>query len=507
MLLTSIDSIQEDSLFSNSTYRTSVKLEDSMEPDSEPEQQRNQQKNNPQQQTSQKRSANISTDTSFPPGQTTSSHGYSFDYGVEQYGQPNQATPNQTAFTPMSLSTPNPMGRAFSFSSSGLAGFPSPRNVPPQPPLLTTKQTRKSIYDAQSFLGYHRNNPVPNFTGFPNTPQNQHTSFQQQMHNLQQLQSLGGYQYGETMFQGLSMREQEDLNKRGTSISAEDRKPPTEEELVFYRNHINILHSLIVYNVQYLTFFPQKDWLNIFNQIVNSLPRTLNQTHFSHMTEIKQEQAEADSLLPPYLARPSHLSLPLSVKTSESEAKETQRTKYVRETIEGRLPQKIVEGIKSLTQFQKTLSRNKCREVLGFYKLVLDNRNQSRLSTAQQLEASSTYVVRTILNWAREYQVNGGLFNKSRIGKHKRVTLLSDPAFQEALIAYSRRVKEETGDEISVDKASQWIKEYHAKQVELAGANGDGELPGPPSSRATVHRWLKILNIQLGSRGKKKSHR
>lgn len=354
--------------------------------------------------------------------------------------------------------------------------------------------------------------------------------------------------------------------KKGSVISPEDRRPPTASELQFYEANITILQGLMAYNMQYLTFFPQKDWLPQFklalskrfqtfkstSSLTQLLPKTQqsgvkaehgpsiaatelratgNQQHsmlqdqLVHQTQFFEDLLlEPDNEMEPFvnLTYSNFPTMNPSLATSTSEA--TRRRSSIRllsktgnrshslsprvnlnqvpilnleEVFLPQLSSQMVSEISSLTIFQKSLARFKCREVFGLYGLLLKHRTVSKLVNAQLMENNSRFVVRTILNWGREYQENGGRFNRSRIGKHKRVTLFSNNAFREALLSFA----EEKGSSISVDNASAFIKEYHKKTL---AADPSSELPTPPSSRATVHRWLKLLNIKLGPRGKKK---
>lgn len=314
--------------------------------------------------------------------------------------------------------------------------------------------------------------------------------------------------------------------KKGSVISPDDRKPPTGAELLFYAKHIPVLHNLIAFNMQHLAFFPQERWLTAFQTAIHSsssnssaevkLEPAVPQTNTFYEELLVEPEVETDPLLnftfanaagmPSNMIKSSTTStMRIISRDAKSKVKQVALT-TVEHMMLPHLDEHIKREIANLTTFQKTLARYKCREILGFYKIQMRAREISKLQSAQQMENNSRFVVRTILNWGREYLENQGSFNKSKIGKHKRVTLFADAEFRQALLdfAISR------GDEISVDGASQFIRDYHAqmsRQQLLRGgpSSGADELPTPPSSRATVHRWLRDLDIKLGPRGKKKT--
>lgn len=320
--------------------------------------------------------------------------------------------------------------------------------------------------------------------------------------------------------------------KKGSVISPEDREPPNEEELAFFEEQARLLQNLLAFNMQYLAFFPQTQWKQAFQDAVCAQNSIITSTisHMHHPPGIKQEYDDGALFFEEFLLEPaneqdaivnltfSHEQQPLPLTTPGSQTRQRRRSSIrlysrgyppssvmaspgisILELMAPNLAPALRREISNLTNFQKALAIYKCREVLGFYKLMLQNRKASKLTSAQIMENSSRYVVRTILNWAREYYNNQGYFNKSKIGKHKRVSLFADVDFQNALLNFA----EEQGAAISVDSASNFIKEYHRRRV----AEGNENLPGPPSSRATVHRWLKLLDIKLGPRGKKKSQK
>ena len=77
--------------------------------------------------------------------------------------------------------------------------------------------------------------------------------------------------------------------------------------------------------------------------------------------------------------------------------------------------------------------------------------------------------------------------------KPKRASMIDLVLFRQALKNWASNA----GSDLSVDNAKIFINKYHKDRPEE-------NLPAPPTSRATVHRWLKVCDIELGPRGKKK---